>query len=151
MPASTRLSNRHIEVRQSDVHGLGVFARCDLPKGAVIGKYTGKRYTSDQGEQPEWDSELTYLFQLSDGTVIDGARGGNATRHLNHACEPNCEAVEFEDERGRLALRFETSRAVRAGEELFIDYALIIDPSDDPADYPCACGAPACRGTMAAV
>jgi hypothetical protein len=40
-------------------------------------------------------------------------------------------------------------RRIRAGEELFLDYALVID-GDDPAGYPCACGTGACRGTMAA-
>jgi hypothetical protein len=39
---------------------------------------------------------------------------------------------------------------VGGGEELFLDYALIIE-GDDPTDYPCACGTKRCRGTMAAL
>jgi SET domain-containing protein len=140
----------HVETRISGVHGLGVFALHALPAGTIIGLYEGQRYTPDEVEQGEWDSRLTYLFALSDGAVIDGAKGGNATRHLNHACEPNCEAVEYQDERGELAVRIETTRRVQQGEELFLDYALIIDEAEDPADYPCCCGTPACRGTMAA-
>ena len=77
--------------------------------------------------------------------------GGNATRHLNHACEPNCEAVEEFDAAGRIALRIVTTRAVAAGDELFLDYQLVIDEGDRPSDYPCHCGMSFCRGTMAAL
>ena len=104
---------------------------------------------ADELEQGEWDSRLTYLFALSNGDVIDGAQGGNATRHLNHACEPNCEPVEYPDDDGNPAIRIETTREVQAGEELFIDYALVIDGAEDAGDYPCCCGAANCRGTMA--
>lgn len=72
-------------------------------------------------------------------------------RFLNHACEPNCEAVEKTGEDGRLKLQLVTLRAVSAGAELFLDYALTIDESESPPDYPCRCGLPGCRGTMAAV
>lgn len=141
-------THEHVEVRHSGVHGLGVFALRALPVGTVVGRYEGRRYTPEEVEQGDWDSRLTYLFGLSDGAVIDGAEGGNATRHLNHACEPNCEAVEYHDECGELAIRIETTREVNQGEELFLDYALVIDESDDPNSYPCHCGVVGCRGTM---
>ncbi len=83
------------------------------------------------------------------GSVIDGARGGNATRHINHACTPSVEAVERYADDGDLELAVRAIRRIGGGEELFLDYALVID-CDDPAVYPCACGTGACRGTMAA-
>ncbi len=98
----------------------------------------------------DWDGQLTYLFGLSDGSVIDGGQGGNETRHLNHACEPNCEAIEYYDEDGRLMVRIETIRRLVAGDELFLDYALVVDTTDDPSDYPCHCGVSRCRGTLIA-
>jgi SET domain-containing protein len=137
-----------VEVRQSDVHGKGVFALRDLRAGHVIGHYTGRYYAPDE-THPGWNDQLTYLFGLSDGYVIDGAEGGNATRHINHACIPNVEAVERRGADDELSIVVRTVRALRAGDELFLDYALVID-GDDPADYPCACGTDACRGTMAA-
>lgn len=139
----------HVEIRQSGVHGLGVFALRALPAGTVVGVYEGRRYSAVEVEQGDWDSRLTYLFGLSDGVVIDGAQGGNATRHLNHACEPNCEAIEYHDARGDLAVRIETTSDVQPGEELFLDYALVIDEAEDPTAYPCCCGSLTCRGTMA--
>ena len=35
----------------------------------------------------------TYLFTLTQRTVVDGGAGGNASRLINHSCDPNCEAV----------------------------------------------------------
>lgn len=140
-----------IELRQSDIHGLGVFATQDLPVGTEIGSYTGRRYSEKEAAELDFNDEVTYLFSLSDGSVIDGGQGGNATRHLNHACEPNCEAEEVESAAGELGIRFETIRQVRAGDELFIDYGLVIDDSRDPSEYACACGSAQCRGTMAGV
>ncbi|MGF6346849.1 SET domain-containing protein [Variovorax sp. W2I14] len=140
----------HIEVRHSDVHGAGAFALCNLSPGSLIGIYTGRRYSADEAHGEDWDNRLTYLFGLSDGTTIDGAEGGNATRHLNHACEPNCEAQEEHGEGGQLVLRIEAIRHIRAGEELFIDYALNVDADPDPQDYLCRCGSIRCRGTLLA-
>ncbi|BEP57115.1 MULTISPECIES: SET domain-containing protein [unclassified Variovorax] len=143
-------SHPHIEVRHSDVHGAGIFALCDLAQGSLIGIYTGRRYSADEVHGKDWDNRLTYLFGLSDGTTIDGAEGGNATRHLNHACEPNCEALEVYGEGSQLVLRIEAVRHIRAGEELFIDYALNVDADADPDDYRCRCGSVKCRGTLLA-
>ena len=140
----------HVEVRHSSVHGHGVFAARELPPGALVGVYAGRRYAAHEAFAMAWDDGLTYLFGLSDGTLIDGAQGGNATRHLNHACEPNCEAVEEYADDGPLTVRIETIKAIRVGEELFLDYALDIDAGDDPADYPCRCGLARCRGTLVA-
>lgn len=139
-----------IRVGPSPVHGLGAFAERGLPAGALLGVYTGRRYAPGQVAGPGWDRQLTYLFQLSNGEMIDGAEGGNATRHLNHSCEPNCEASEEHDRRGRPVPVFRTLRAVAAGEELFIDYSLGCDDGSLPSDYPCRCGAANCRGTLLA-
>jgi SET domain-containing protein len=143
-----------IEVRASPIHGRGVYARCRLLQGTCIGVYEGRRYTAAGLLKVDWrarDDGMTYLFNLSDGTTIDGGDGGNATRFLNHACEPNCEAVEKTGEDGRLQLQLVTLRTLPAGTELFLDYALTIDESESPEDYPCQCGLLGCRGTMAAV
>lgn len=140
-----------IELRQSDIHGLGVFALQDLSPGTVIGQYAGRRYSAQEAADLDMGDAVTYLFGLSDGSLIDGGEGGNATRHLNHACEPNCEAEEVTLDNGQLTIQIETLRRVKAGEELFLDYALVIDKSRHPSEYACACGSVQCRGTMAAV
>ncbi|MDP9902917.1 SET domain-containing protein [Variovorax ginsengisoli] len=143
-------STPYLRVSESGIHGLGAFATRSLPAGTFLGFYEGKRYTPAQIAAKDWDDRLTYLFTLSDGNTIDGGKGGNATRHLNHSCEPNCEAVEDYDDAGRMVLRFQTLRAVKAREELFIDYSLTADEGCGPEDFPCHCGTPSCRGTMLA-
>ena len=136
-----------IEVRGSGIHGLGVFATASLPAHAFLGRYQGRRYAADEVGRREWDRSLTYVFGLSDGSLIDAAEGGNATRHINHACEPNCIAYEVEDEDGSLHIEIETLRELQPGEELLLDYAL--DVADESPDaYACHCGSPRCRGTL---
>ncbi len=137
-----------VEVRRSGVHGDGVFATRALRAGEEVGRYAGRLYAPDHVEDA-WDDRLTYLFGLSDGSMIDGAQGGNATRHLNHACEPNVEAIEEYKTSDQLMIVIRVTRHIAAGEELFLDYALEVD-GDDPAAYPCACGSKQCRGTLVA-
>lgn len=136
------------EVRTSAVHGSGLFASRNIKAGQHVGVYEGRRYGKDA--KRKWDPRLVYDFRLSDGTVIDGSEGGNESRYINHACEPNCAAYEVEHEDGSLAVLIETLRFVHSGEELSLDYALDVDQADE-RDFPCCCGASRCRGTMVAV
>lgn len=138
-----------VEVRASGVHGLGAFALRSIPRGQAIGAYEGRRYSPGEQADREWDHDLTYVFGLSDGTLIDGSDGGNATRHINHSCAPNCQAFEVTSEDGELTIQIEARRRLKKDEELSIDYQLDIG-EHDPADYPCRCGAANCRGTLAA-
>ena len=90
----------------------------------------------------------TFVFGLSDGRVIDGSRGGNSARWLNHACEANCEAIE---EDGRVFIDALTD--IEAGAELFIRYGLTVDGPVTHAvraQYQCHCGGSTCVGSMLA-
>ncbi len=149
MPAPTEHLSA-VEVRHSVIHGHGVFATRAIEGGGVIGRYTGRRYTADQVREHDWDHGVTYAFGLSDGSVIDGADGGNATRYINHSCRPNCVAYEIEGDDGELRVQIEALCRVSSGAELFLDYGLDVG-GNDPADYPCRCGVRRCRGTLVAV
>ena len=135
-----------IEVRTSPIHGNGVFATRRIPRRTRIGVYEGRRYAPGESIEAREDGS-TYLFALSDGSTIDGAEGGNATRFINHSCRPNCAASEVLDEDDEPTIEVRTVRSIPVGAELFIDYALIRDPEDE-TPYTCACGAAECRGTM---
>jgi uncharacterized protein len=139
-----------IHVRTSEIHGMGLFAAQPLRANTRLGTYEGRRMSPTEVEATDWDNRVTYLFGLSDATVIDGAQGGNEFRHLNHSCSPNCEAVERWGSDGTLQLDIATLRDVCDGEELCLDYALDIDSSEGPAAYSCACSSRECRGTMVA-
>jgi hypothetical protein len=135
-------------VRSSSIHGRGLFATCAIAAQTRLGDYEGRRLQAAELLSGEWNDQLTYLFELSDGTGIDGGRNGNDFRHLNHSCAPNCEAVERRAVDGGLSLEIVVLHDIVAGEELCIDYALGVDETSPPETYPCACGAPGCRGTM---
>ncbi|MET0382048.1 MAG: SET domain-containing protein-lysine N-methyltransferase [Burkholderiaceae bacterium] len=137
-----------IEVRSSGVHGRGVFATRRIRASELIAFYTGRRYAASEIASKDWDPRMTYVFGLSDGSLIDAREGGNDTRFINHACEPNCIAYEIDTARGP-AVEIRAKTTVARGEELFLDYALDI-ADNAPADYVCRCASPGCRGTMSA-
>ena len=137
-------------VRWSKIHGRGVFAAADIPKGARIVEYKGKRisYKLACKLYPDVDGKPThtFLFEIDDDTVIDAAQGGNAARWINHSCEPNCEAV---DDDGRIYI--EAIRKIKAGEELGYNYGITLDEKHTKAEkarWPCYCGKKTCRGTL---
>lgn len=151
-PANALRPRSRITVRRSTVHGRGVFATRSLVAGELICEYLGERISWDEAvRRHPRDPALpdhTFYFDVGNGTVIDGAIGGNSARWINHACRPNCEA---EDRDGRIFIR--TVNRVSAGEELSIDYALFVEGRHTRQlreRYACHCGAPDCRGTMLA-
>lgn len=139
-------------VRRSGIHGRGVFAARDIPKGTRILEYRGVRISYDRAAELYSEDEdqptHTFLFEIDDDTVIDAAQRGNAARWINHSCAPNCEAV---DEGGRIYI--EALRRIRAGEELGYDYNITLEERHTAAErrrWACLCGARVCRGTLLA-
>src|ERR1044071_9186299 len=134
-----------IEVRQSNVHGRGVYATQFIPKGRRIIEYKGEA-VSWEAAPDDPDNPHTFNFGLENGEVINPEIGGNDARWINHSCDPNCEAVE-EDDR----IFIDAIRDIEAGEELFYDYALEIDEpitEESKKKFACHCRSSKCRGTM---
>jgi SET domain-containing protein len=143
-------SNPYFIVRNSPIHGRGVFAACDIRKGTRITEYVGERISHAEAdrrhEDKAEDDNHTFLFTVSSRTVIDGGNGGNDARWINHSCDPNCESVI---ERSRVFV--EAVRNIKVGEELTYDYMIERDPDDPPGMdevFGCRCGTAKCRGTM---
>ncbi len=141
-------------MRNSPIHGRGVYAARAIAKGERVIEYRGriiswKEADSLPSSDPD-DPHHTFLFSLEDGKrVIDASRDGNDARWINHSCDPNCETEETES--GRVFI--EALRDIRRGEELNYDYCLIIDDKITKKlkrQYECRCGAADCRGTMLA-
>jgi hypothetical protein len=150
--ASSRDGHPYFELRRSPIQGRGAFALVRIPKGTRIIEYTGELISRDEGDRRYDDENMsrhhTFLFALDDDTVVDGAVHGNASRFINHSCEPNCEAV-IED--GRIWV--EALTTIQPGTELVYDYAYERRPEHDESTeqmYACRCGAPTCRGTILA-
>ncbi len=153
-PAKTaaKPASRRIQVRRSGVHGRGVYAGTDLAEGETLIEYVGEIITWDEAlrrhPHDPADPNHTFYFHIDEERVIDAKFGGNSSRWINHSCAPNCES---EIDEGRVFIR--ALRNIPAGQELFYDYGLVIDEPFTPelkAEYPCWCGADACRGTLLA-
>lgn len=88
---------RRVIVRRSSVHGKGVVAIQPRADGERVLEYKGQITSSQNAvrrHQREGIEGHTLIFGLSDGRVIDGDRGGNSARWLNHVCAPNCETLD---------------------------------------------------------
>jgi len=143
-------SRRRFSVRNSSIHGRGVFALVRIPKRTRIVEYKGERISQAEADvrysEAHANSPHTMLFEVSDQLVIDATRRGNSARWINHSCVPNCEIV---DENERIFI--ESRRDIAPGEELTYDYNLQLgEPHTAAAKraHPCFCGARRCRGTM---
>lgn len=141
---------RRIQVRRSGVHGKGVYALQAIAAGQILIEYTGEVISWPEAlrrhpHDPR-DPHHTFYFHIDEQHVIDAKHGGNASRWINHACDPNCVADEVD---GRIFIK--ALRDLMPGEELFYDYGLVIDERYTPKlkkEYGCRCGSPNCRRTM---
>ena len=148
----TLLDYPPVFVRRSRIQGKGVFAARDISEGERVLEYTGTLITDDEADALCDDESMrrhhTFLFAVDDGYVIDGARGGNEARFINHSCDPNCESVIT-----KRRVYIHALRDIVEGEELLYDYWYVTDETYTMDDlrriYPCRCRAPNCRGTLA--
>lgn len=148
MATSKSKPRRRFAVRNSGIHGKGVFALTRIPAGSRLIEYTGERLSEAEVDKryANDDSPHTFLFALDDGMVIDATEGGNSARWINHSCAPNCEAVDDGDR-----IYIETLRAIRPGEELSYNYQIELEERHTPKLkrlYQCRCGARRCKGTI---
>jgi SET domain-containing protein len=139
-------------VRDSHIHGRGVFAARRIRKGTRIVEYTGERISNKEADRRYDDTRMkrhhTFLFTLDSKTVIDGAikTGGGDASFINHSCEPNCEAVITDRK-----IFIHALHTIEPGEELAYDYQYERTGKNDAElekFYVCKCGAPSCRGSI---
>lgn len=148
-PTSTR-RNPWVVLRRSAIHGRGVYARKDIPKGTRLIEYTGERISNAEADRRYDDESMakhhTFLFILNSRMCIDAGVGGNVSRYINHSCDPNCVAwIEGQH------IWIDALRDIKQGDELAYDYEYDFLPGytvEDLEFYPCYCGSRKCRGTI---
>jgi uncharacterized protein len=107
-----------LRVRESPLHGKGLFASRDIPWGVKIIEYRGE-LISDALAEKRIAEGADCIFELGDDANLDGAVEGNEARYINHARpSPNCFILR-DDGRIWVVARIE---GVRKGEELTFDY-----------------------------
>ena len=121
-----------VTLRPSTVHGIGVFALRDIPKGCktLFSKNVGnwiKVPISDIEKLPEASRNLVETYCLYDETdyyLPDyGFKVMDLVNYLNHSATPNVISVNDGE-------YFESLRDIAEGEELFVNYGHIVDTAE---------------------
>lgn len=107
----------YVVVKQSAIHGSGIFTAVDIPKDSIIMIIEGEVIDGNECERREEEEDNVYIFWKDDENYIDTAQT-DKIKYINHNCDYNCEVEE--DDNGNLLLI--ADRNIKAGEELTIDY-----------------------------
>ncbi len=122
-------NNTWVMLKPSATHGIGVFAIRDIPKGCRT------MFSTDPGDwvtvsRPEVDAlpeaakhlvENYCLYDEQDYYIpAHGFKAIDLSLFLNHADVPNLVSVNEGE-------YFETTREIKSGEELLIDYGTIVE------------------------
>lgn len=120
------LQDCYCRLRPSKIHGIGVFAVRDIPKGKnpfkTLPKYDSIGYvriTEDELDAlpPKLSELIRTLFVPTDGTTHVPNHGMNVIRlncYLNHSTKPNMRTKD--------GYNFIAVRKIMTGEELTVDY-----------------------------
>jgi uncharacterized protein len=125
------------EIRESAIHGRGLFATGDITKGEIVAVKGG--HIVDRNTLREKITPVLGAAEIQIGDDLFIAPVSNEERELsmlysNHSCDPNLGM------RGEIT--FVAMRDIRACEELTHDWAMT---DDDDYSIECNCGAPDCR------
>lgn len=135
------------EVRNSAIHGRGVYATCNIKKEEKIIEYVGELIDKEESERrahvqakraEKHGDAAVYIFTVDEEHDLDGNLPWNTARLINHSCEPNCEAWI---DGSRIFIH--ALRPIKKGEELSFDYGFDVETWED---HPCLCGKKSCVG-----
>ena len=133
-----------VQVKASDVHSKGVFARNNIANGTVLGAYPGFPRSSMEMHQKTLAAPASqgycygtvknvYLDPTDDrGALIAQKLWTFAETTMAYMNEPPSgfqTNVSFEDGKDDLDILFIANRDISASEELFVDYGVKYDRS----------------------
>src|SRR5512132_4287790 len=128
------------EVRESKIHGRGLFAIADIAKNEIVavkgghivdGKTLREKITPVLGPVEIQIGDDLFIAPVSD------EERESSMLYSNHSCDPNLGILG--------EITFVAMRDICAGEELTHDWAMT---DDDDYSIECNCGAPDCRKTL---
>ncbi len=121
-----------ITLRPSPVHGIGVFALREIPKGCKtlfsrnVGEWIRVPIT-DIDQLPDQTRNMVETYCLYDEThyyLPDyGFKVMDLVNYLNHSSSPNVISVNDGE-------YFESLRVIKEGEELLVNYGEIVDTKE---------------------
>lgn len=116
-----------VEVRQSPIHGLGVFTCAPIRKGTIVWQFDPgidhRHPVSWLEHQPEHVRRYVSTHCVLSMDKQHYYVVGDYTLFVNHSLAPNLQPLDdvIVNDEGVVA----AARAIKAGEELTINYALI--------------------------
>lgn len=140
-------SHKLYQVKASGVHGKGVFATEDIPKGTkiieylgeIISKKEGDKRAKEQYEKSKKDgSGSVFVFELNKKQDIDGDVSWNPAKYLNHSCNPNCKYKIIDNHIWIISIK-----PIKKDEELNFDYGC---DTEDYENHICRCNSENCIG-----
>ncbi len=85
-----------LTIKASPLHGFGIYAKEDLPRGTLLG-----------------------IIHIKDERFDHGAIRTPLGGYVNHSDTPNCSKLERDD-----CTLMETNREIKTGEEITVKYTL---------------------------
>ena len=128
------------EVRESKIHGRGLFAKADIAKGEIVAVKGGHIVDRETLRREITPTLGPVEIQIDDDLFIAPLNDDErelSMLYTNHSCDPNIGL------RGEIT--FVAMRDIAAGEELTHDWAMT---DDDDYSAECNCGAHNCRKTL---
>jgi uncharacterized protein len=124
-----------IDVRESRIHGRGVFAADHMRPGEIVLTIDDSRVVTEADPlEPEKDEHERHCDYLSGGKVV---LMQPPERFINHRCDPNTYVRTINGQRYVIALT-----EIRPGEEVTYDYCV---NGDGDTEWSCSCDSPDCR------
>ncbi|PUZ76508.1 hypothetical protein GQ55_1G296600 [Panicum hallii var. hallii] len=140
--------DKKIKIVKTERCGWGAVALEPLEKGDFVIEYVGEVIDDAICEQRLWDirdrgDKNFYMCEISKDFTIDATFKGNASRFLNHSCEPNCKLEKWQVD-GETRVGVFASRSIKVGEPLTYDYRFV----HFGEKVECHCEAPNCQGYL---
>ena len=123
-----------IEIRESPIEGLGMFAVRPFRPGETIRRMKMVREITSEAPIRSDLGERQDHCRYPDSKVF---LVGYPDRHINHSCDPNS-FTRYTDQITKVIAR----RDIQPGEEITLDYLINTAEGDS---WPCNCLAPRCR------
>ncbi len=128
------MNSDRVEIRQSGIHGLGLFALREFATGDVVLRWDTSQVISreDLSRLPEPERKYTHPFSDTRMLIVQSPE-----RFVNHSCDNNTVVRDFCD----VAVK-----PIAVGDEITSDYG----SDGSGVSFNCLCGSEYCRRIIGA-